>query len=160
MLSVGAACRPRPGKPVWFYRELQPTSIKFVQEALDVSGLNRTQLTVYGAAPEDAMTAFALWVDQVAAAAGGARPVFVGFNATFDWQFVNYYFHRFLGRNPFGIAGLDIKAYYMGKFGTTWGETSKSKIPKELKPQLPHTHNAKADALEQLALWDLIESAT
>jgi ribonuclease T len=39
-----------------------------------------------------------------------------------------YYFHRFLGSNPFGFAGLDIKAFYMGKYGTRWGDTKSSKI--------------------------------
>ena len=45
--------------------------------------------------------------------------VFVGFNAPFDWSFVNYYFHRFLGHNPFGFTAVDIKAYYMGAADTT-----------------------------------------
>lgn len=45
---------------------------------------------------------------------GGKQPVFVGFNAGFDWSFVNWYFLRFLGENPFGFAPLDIKSYYMG----------------------------------------------
>ena len=40
--------------------------------------------------------------------------MFVGFNASFDWSFVNWYFHKFVGTNPFGVAALDIKAYYMG----------------------------------------------
>jgi len=26
---------------------------------------------------------------------------------------VNYYFHKYVGDNPFGFAALDIKAYYM-----------------------------------------------
>lgn len=160
MLSVGAAARPHPNRPpVTFYRELRPISERFVQEALDVCKLDRTSLALYGAAPGDAMGAFAAWVAQVSAMADAARSVFVGFNATFDWQFVNWYFHKYHGRNPFGIAGLDIKAYYMGKFDTTWGATAKSRMPKELRPKLPHTHNAKDDALEQLVLWELVRSA-
>ena len=27
-------------------------------------------------------------------------------------MFVNDYFHRFLGRNPFGHAALDLKAFF------------------------------------------------
>lgn len=52
------------------------------------------------------------------------RPVFVGFSAPFDWQFINWYFHVFLRRNPFGINAIDIKAYYMGFPGSTWVNTS------------------------------------
>ena len=33
--------------------------------------------------------------------AAGRRPVFVGFNATFDWMFVADYLWRFAGRDPF-----------------------------------------------------------
>ncbi|MEA8422134.1 hypothetical protein PZT50_22700 [Pseudomonas aeruginosa] len=52
------------------------------------------------------MQRFKVWVEQVTPE--GARAVFVGFNASFDWSFVNHYFHYFLGENPFGIAALDI----------------------------------------------------
>jgi hypothetical protein len=32
------------------------------------------------------------------------------------WSFVNYYFHRFTGANPFGFTALDIKAVH-GRYG-------------------------------------------
>jgi len=35
---------------------------------------------------------------------GRQHPVFVAAHVTFDWAFVNYYFHRFLDSNPFGIS--------------------------------------------------------
>src|ERR1700716_268319 len=67
------------------------------------------------------MTAFATWLDSLVGKTD--TPVFVGFNAPFDWSFINYYFHKFIGRNPFGFAALDIKAYYMGATGCSWRET-------------------------------------
>jgi hypothetical protein len=42
------------------------------------------------------------------------RPVFVSDNPAYDWQFINYYFHRFLGRNPFGFSGRRIGDLYAG----------------------------------------------
>jgi len=42
------------------------------------------------------------------------RPIFVSDNLAFDWQFINYYFHRFLGRNPFGFSGRRIGDLYAG----------------------------------------------
>ena len=69
---------------------------------------------------KDAMIAFRDWLHSVVK---GEKPVFVGFNATFDWAFVNFYFHQYLGENPFGFGGLDIKSYYMGMTGCTWEDT-------------------------------------
>ncbi|MER8349344.1 3'-5' exonuclease, partial [Acinetobacter baumannii] len=60
------------------------------------------------------MSRFRAWIDQIA---GDDTPVFVGFNAPFDWSFVNYYFHRYTGENPFGFTALDIKALWMGVSG-------------------------------------------
>jgi hypothetical protein len=81
----------------------------------------------------------------------GVSPVFVGFNAGFDWSFVNWYFHKFLGKNPFGVSPLDIKAYNMGLTGCSWDETRSSKLPDSLKPSRTGKmrHNALSDALYQ-----------
>ncbi|PYI50016.1 MAG: DNA polymerase III subunit epsilon, partial [Verrucomicrobia bacterium] len=85
--------------------------------------------------------------------AKAAKPVFVGFNATFDWAFVNFYFHEYLGENPFGFGGIDIKSYYMGMMGCAWEDTRSSRIRSELKGPSPHTHNALDDAVEQAEMF-------
>jgi ribonuclease T len=79
------------------------------------------------------------------------EPVLVGFNASFDWSFINYYMHVFVGRNVFGIGALDIKAYYMGKVAVRWRETKSSKLPEHLAPlRTPsEKHNSLADAKYQ-----------
>ena len=51
-----------------------------------------------------------------------ALPVFVSYNAPFDWMFVHDAFIRALGRNPFGHTALDIRAVYMGWSGRPWPE--------------------------------------
>lgn len=68
-------------------------------------------------------------------------PVFVGFNVGFDWSFINYYFHKYLGRNPFGFTSLDIKSLYMGAFGGNWSDTKSSKIIERLRPSIDGNHN-------------------
>jgi hypothetical protein len=83
----------------------------------------------------------------------GAQRVMVGFNAPFDWSFVNDYFHRFLGRNPFGHAALDIKSYYMGMAGVAWAETSMRHVSRRYLEERPLTHHALQDALDQAALF-------
>lgn len=150
MLSIGACTVDAPEFP-GFYRELKPIGDRFDPAALEVTGFDLAALTASGADPGLAMREFAEWVG--AAAGTDGHPVFVGFNAPFDWAFVNYYFHRFLGRNPFGIGGLDIKAYYMGATGCSWADTKSSKFP---VPELPadEKHNALADARHQARLFD------
>ena len=87
-----------------------------------------------------------------------ATPVFVGFNAPFDWSFVNYYFHRFTGANPFGFTALDIKALYMGATGSTWSDTRSSQILKHLSPTRQGDHDALHDAKYQAELFRLVRA--
>ena len=81
------------------------------------------------------------------------RPIFVGFNAPFDWMFVADYFWRYLGRNPFGISALDLKSYYMGREGVTaWERRAGMHIDAALGLAPDHTHNALDDARGQALL--------
>lgn len=155
MLSVGA-CLVRDFDE-GFYAELRPTSDRYVSEALDVSKLSLSRLREHGTDPQEAMASLRDWITNVCA---DRRPVFVGFNASFDWAFVNWYFHTFLDDNPFGIGGVDIKAYYMGFSGSEWGETTSSKLPGRLRPSRPQTHNALDDARAQAEIFDKLLEAS
>ncbi len=149
MLSLGAAVVSDITKN--FYVELKPINGNYIPEAVKVAGFSLDELFKRGADPTEAMQQFDAWIGLVSE---GKKPVFVGFNATFDWQFVNYYFHRFLGKNPFGISGLDIKAYYMGLRGCSWVETVKRKMEKRFLSLREHTHNARDDAMEQAEIME------
>lgn len=151
MLSIGACVVGNPETS--FGVMLQPISDRFVPEALQVSGLSLDDLRKQGEDPAVAMKRFAGWIETACAK---APPVFVGFNASFDWSFVNWYFHRYLGTNPFGIGALDIKAFYMGLNGCRWDETRSSKLPPELSSVLDHTHDALEDARGQAQLFQLL----
>jgi DNA polymerase III epsilon subunit-like protein len=149
LLSIGACVAFEPTKT--FSVELQPVTDAFTPEALAVGGLDMDRLRVEGLPPEQAMREFDDWVrgstprEQV--------PVFVGFNAPFDWMFVADYFHRFVGRNPFGHKALDIKALFMGTTGKQWGETGFADIAEHYGlVQRSLTHDALEDALAQAAL--------
>ena len=83
----------------------------------------------------------------------GRQPIFVAFNAPFDWMFVNDYFHRFLGRNPFGFAALDLKAFYMGLTGVHWSETRMRYVAGRYLGNHPLTHHALCDAQDQAGLF-------
>lgn len=155
MLSIGACVVGSP--EVSFYIELKPINDRFVPEALAVSGFSLGQLRISGSEPAKAMEAFSKWIEDVAT---GLMPVFVGFNAPFDWQFINWYFHIFTGRNPFGINAIDIKAYYMGFSGSTWVDTSSSRLPSWLQPAHHKKHNALDDAIAQAEIFNRLLSAS
>jgi DNA polymerase III epsilon subunit-like protein len=148
MLSLGARVVSEAKD---FYVEIKPLNDNFIEKALQVAGLSMEKLKVAGVEPAKAMKDFKEWVESNSVE---AKPVFVGFNATFDWSFVNYYFHRFLGENPFGVSGLDIKAYYMGMEKCAWQETVKKEVRKKYPATQKHTHNALDDAIEQAQIFE------
>jgi DNA polymerase III epsilon subunit-like protein len=149
MLSLGACVVGSPEEK--FYVELKPISREFIPDALKVSGFDLDRLEQNGEPPAEAMQAFKRWVETTAA---DHKAVFVGFNACYDWQFVNWYFESFAGGNPFGFAGIDIKSYFMGLSGRRWSETTSSQLPPEFQPDTPQTHNALEDAQAQASIFE------
>ena len=149
LLSIGACLVDDP--ETTFYVELKPEDKRSTQEALEVSKLSVDILAAMGDPPAEAMQRFADWVGDVVPE--GYRPVFVGFNAAFDWMFVADYFERYVGRNPFGFAALDIKAFAMGRLGCTWAETSMSVLGPKYLSGRPLAHHALSDAQDQAALF-------
>ena len=151
LLTIGACCVDDDSRT--FTAELKPINRNADPKALEVTGLSLDDLEERGVVPETAMRDFAEWIDEVA---GDGTPVFVGFNAPFDWSFVNYYFHRYTGTNPFGFTALDVKALYMGKTGSSWRDTRSSQIAKRLSPTLKGDHDALHDARYQAELFRLV----
>ena len=76
-----------------FYGRLKPISEKWVPGALAVSGFSREETLAF-AEPQEAMQDFERWLTRHA----GRRAFFVSDNNGFDWQFINWYFWRYLGR--------------------------------------------------------------
>ena len=150
LLSIGACLVADPS--VAFYVELRPIEgLAWDDAAERIHRLDRATLERDGQPPAAAMAAFAAWVDDVAV---GRRPVFVAYNATFDWMFVADYFGRFLGRNPFGHDALDIEALYMGVTRTPWREIGFGALVDRYEiEQRVLTHNALDDALVQAELF-------
>jgi DNA polymerase III epsilon subunit-like protein len=149
MLSLGACVVGRPTAS--FYVELKPISLSFVPAAMEITGFDLKRLKKVGINPAKAMRDFASWVGSMA---GNKEAIFVGFNGCYDWQFVNWYFESFVGRNPFGIGGIDIKSYFMGLSGLSWSKTTSSRLPAKFQPNRPQTHNALDDALAQASIFE------
>lgn len=148
MLALGACVVGAADRS--FYSELRPLSLSAVEDAMRVIGRPLSEFADKGRDPVIVMRDFREWIARIA---GASSPIFVGFNATFDWAFVNWYFHTYLGENPFGVAGADIKSYYMGLTGVSWNETRSSHIQPQFKSPQPHVHHALADAVEQAEMF-------
>jgi DNA polymerase III epsilon subunit-like protein len=119
-----------------FYGKTRPISDRLVPEALAVSGFSREEHLRFED-PKTVMESFAKWLEAQAR----GRPVFISDNVAFDWQWINYYFHRFLGRNPFGFSGRRIGDLYAGlvKDASKAAEWKKYRVT-------GHTHNPVDDA--------------
>lgn len=119
-----------------FYGHTRPVSERFVAEALAVSGFSREQHLAFDE-PKAVMERFAQWLGENTK----GRAVFVADNLAFDWQFINYYFHRFTGKNPFGFSGRRIGDLYAGlmKDAARASEWKKYRVT-------AHTHDPVDDA--------------
>jgi ribonuclease T len=148
MLSLGAVVVEDPKQT--FYVELKPVNDKFIPDAMKLVGRSLQDFAEKGCKPKEAIAAFRGWLAGIAK---NGKPIFVGFNATFDWAFVNFYFHQYIGENPFGFGGIDIKSYYMGLTGCMWDQTRSSRIWAEFKGSARHTNNALDDAIEQAEMF-------
>jgi ribonuclease T len=130
-----------------FFRNITPLNSNFDQEAFVACNFPSMKVIFErGQDPVYVMKAFYAWVKKVSL---NFTPIFVGFNAPFDWKFVDAYFDRFVGKNPFNRRTLDIKAYYMGMMNCSWAETSPVQIDERFQSSKPHTHNALDDATQQ-----------
>ena len=152
LLTIGACEIFNPENS--FSGILKPITPNFDPEAMAVIGLTHDSFKTAGEEPVIVMESFRDWIGRCCGT--DANPVFVGFNAAFDWSFINYYFHRFLNVNPFGFSALDIKSMYLGAFKTSWQQTKSSQITSQLKPRLRPTHEALRDAQFQAEIFRLI----
>ncbi len=134
MIAIGAIV-VEPGLSRTFHGRLKPISETWVSEALAVSGFSREETLAFDE-PVEVMTRFEAWVKQVK---GRSRPTFVSDNNGFDWMFVCWYFHHFVGRNPFGHSSANLGSLYKGLVKST------SKNFKHLR-RTRHTHDPVDDA--------------
>jgi DNA polymerase III alpha subunit (gram-positive type) len=152
LLAIGACLVDRP--EVSFYIELIPDREGIEEEALAVSNLDLETLRQNGTDAQEALQAFASWIEQQTS--GNKQAVFVAFNAPFDWMFIADYFHRYLGHNPFGYQALDIKALYMGKHAVDWDQTTMAEVTKVLGIPIKLSHHALKDAQDQARIFNAL----
>ncbi len=99
-------------------------------------------------APDVAMHTYVSWIESLP-----GSPVFVAYPVAFDFMFVYWYLIRFVGRSPFSHSALDIKTLAMAMMGTPYRSSTKRNMPERWFDDLPHTHIALDDAVEQGAMF-------
>jgi hypothetical protein len=118
-----------------FYGQMKPISDLYVPETIAISGFSREQHEKFNK-PYDVMIAFADWLK----AHSVGRPILISDNNGYDASWINYYFHIYYGKNPFGWSSRRIGDLYCGMMKDTWASWKKLRITK-------HSHNPIDDAM-------------
>lgn len=117
-----------------FFGQTRPISNNWQPDALAISGITREDHETYPD-PSDTMCKFKKWLLEL----GTQRLICISDNPAFDWQFINYYLHKYTGDNPLGFSARRIGDIYCG-------------LQKDLYARwrhlrdTPHTHNPVEDA--------------
>jgi hypothetical protein len=118
-----------------FYGQLRPISERWIPESLAICGFTREETLEFREAAT-VMLRFQTWLSQHC----GDSPIFISDNTGFDWQFINWYFHHFMGSNPFGFSAAHLGSLYKGIVRDT------SRSFRHLR-RTRHTHHPVDDAM-------------
>ena len=121
-----------------FLGKTRPISAEWMPDALAVSGFTREEHEAFDD-PLQVMQEFGSWLEQHSK----GRPIFISDNLAFDWQWINWYFHWFTGKNPFGFSGRRIGDLYCGMKM----DTGLNAEWKRLFRKTAHDHNPVNDAI-------------
>jgi hypothetical protein len=136
MISFGLVSVGDPARS--FLGEVAPVlDSPGVQQARDVVGISYETQRAYRA-PDVVMREAIEWVNGITA---GKRAVFWSDNPAFDWQFWNWYCHRFVGENPGGFSARRIGDLDAGRRGEPLNTSAFKK-----RRETAHTHNPVDDA--------------
>jgi len=135
MVSFGAVI-VEPGLTKTFYGKVRPISEEWIPEALKVSGISREEHLAFDD-PKEVMEKFATWLKENVK----GQPKLISDNNGFDAMWITYYFHYYLGHNPFGHSSRRIGDLYCG-MKMDIGVNNEWKKLRQTK----HTHNPVDDA--------------
>lgn len=133
MVCFGAVYVDKAGKlDKNFYGQTAPISEVFSPEALAISGFSREEHEKFSH-PFVVMQDFRVWLSQF------NKPTLISDNNGYDASWMNYYFYRFIGSNPFGWSSRRIGDMFCG-----FMNDGKYRWKKHRKTE--HTHNPVDDA--------------
>lgn len=128
-----------------FYGQMAPISDSYNPESLAISGFTREQHKQFPD-PKVTMEEFYKWVNKVSK----GKPIFISDNPAFDFAWINYYFHRYCGKNPFGYSARRIGDLWCGMHFDTfssWKHHRKTEA----------THNPVDDAMGNAEVLHLMK---
>lgn len=133
MVCFGAVI-VEPSLSCTFYGQILPISKLWNPEALAISGFTREEHEQFDA-PKEVMIRFRDWIKENSK----GRPILISDNNGYDASWINYYFLKYVGENPFGYSSRRIGDLYCGLV-----KDSRAKW-KHLR-DTRHTHNPVDDA--------------
>ena len=86
-----------------FYGKTRPISSEYDPEALAVSGFSREEHETFDD-PKEVMELFEKWLKENI----NGKPTLISDNNGFDASWINWYFIKYLGKNPFGWSSRRI----------------------------------------------------
>ena len=128
-----------------FYGQCKPEqNSTFIPDALAVSGFSREETLTFSD-PVSTMREFKEWIELNNRS---GRPTLISDNNGYDASWINYYFHHYIGENPFGWTSRRIGGLFGGHMKNPhyrWKKHRKTK----------HTHNPVDDCLgnAEALLW-------
>lgn len=135
MVCFGAVILDKENKlDKTFYGQTAPISPAYNAEALAISGFSREEHEKFND-PVHTMQDFQLWLDENIK----GQPVLVSDNNGYDASWINYYFHRYIGSNPFGWSSRRIGDMFAGFYNDSFYKWKKHR-------KTSHTHHPVDDA--------------
>ena len=134
MVSFGAVRLDRELKTT-FKGMVRPISDQWNPEALAISNISRETHLTYDD-PAVVMSRFSDWIRE----SSKGQPIFMADNNGYDFAWINYYFHTYLGRNPFGWSSRRIGDLYCGMMKDGFARWKHLRTTK-------HTHDPVDDAM-------------
>lgn len=135
MVCFGAVIIDKLGKlDSTFYGKTKPISSIFDAESLSVSGFTREQHEQFDD-PKEVMLNFKKWILENT----NGSPILISDNNGYDASWINWYFQKFVGDNPFGWSSRRIGDLFCGFYNDSHYRWKKHRVSK-------HTHHPVDDA--------------
>jgi hypothetical protein len=138
MISFGAVVLDKALNKT-FHGLVKPISNQYIKEALAISNISRETHESYPD-PEVTIKDFGIWLKDQSVVS--ERLTLISDNPAYDWQWINYYTTRYLGKNPFGFSARRIGDIYSGLTKDAHNASAWKKYR-----TTKHTHNPVDDAM-------------